>query len=97
MPTAAGAMIRHSALPLAVVGAAIDFLEEPTGNPADFERLYANTGLPYALDETLRETIDLTPFPHAAGIVIKPTLMGSFDRLSGGGRTCGSSCVFGRV
>ena len=65
-----------------VVGEAIDFLEEPTGNPAEFERLYASTGLPYALDETLRETIDLTPFPHAAALIIKPTLMGSFDRLS---------------
>ena len=29
------------------------------------------------MDETLRETIDLTPFPHAAALIIKPTLMGT--------------------
>ena len=60
----------------------IEFLEEPTSSPRDFERLYATTGIPYALDETLRDTYDWKRFPHVAALIIKPTLMGSLDTLN---------------
>ncbi len=65
----------------AIADAPIDYWEEPTACPQDFERLFAATGIPYALDETLRETSDLSLFPHVAALIIKPTLMGSCASL----------------
>jgi len=53
----------------------IEYIEEPTRNPRDLEAWHRATGLPYALDETLREPIDLEEFPHANALVLKPTLM----------------------
>jgi O-succinylbenzoate synthase len=61
----------------AVADCPLEYVEEPCDSPADFERLHAASGLPYALDETLREPVDLADFPHAAALIIKPTLMGS--------------------
>jgi O-succinylbenzoate synthase len=69
----------------AVADCSLEYVEEPCDSPADFERLYAATGIPYALDETLREPFDLADFPHAAALIIKPTLMG-------GPQACHSLC-----
>jgi O-succinylbenzoate synthase len=65
----------------AVKDCPIEYIEEPSDNPDDFERLHSSCGLPYALDETLRERTDLHSFPQAAALVIKPTLMGTQSDL----------------
>jgi len=61
----------------AIAGLDLEFIEEPTACPADFERLWQNHGLPYALDETLREPdFSWALFPHVAAVIIKPSLGG---------------------
>jgi O-succinylbenzoate synthase len=65
----------------AVADERIEFLEEPTASPDEFERLWHATHLPYALDETLRRPLDLSRFPHAAAWVVKPTLLGGPKQL----------------
>jgi O-succinylbenzoate synthase len=72
----------------ALDGASIAFIEEPLKEPHELESWYAESGLPYALDETLRETRSLVSFPNAAALIVKPTLLGgtaSLDRLSEAG------------
>jgi O-succinylbenzoate synthase len=59
----------------------VEYLEEPTQDPSDFERLAQVTSVPYALDETLREPISLGDFPNAAALIIKPTLLGGPEQL----------------
>jgi O-succinylbenzoate synthase len=61
----------------AVTDCSIEYIEEPSEDPADFERLHIQCGLPYALDETIRQRDVLRDFPHAAALVVKPTLIGS--------------------
>ncbi len=57
-------------------GLEIEYIEEPTRNPDDLEAWHRATGIPYALDETLRESTHLDEFPQASTLVLKPTLMG---------------------
>ncbi len=59
----------------------IEYIEEPTANPAWLEEFWQQTTCPYALDETLVETTDLQPFPHSAAFVVKPTLLGGFAEI----------------
>ncbi len=54
----------------------IDYIEEPTSDPLHFENFMDQTGLPYALDETLADTKRIEGFRNAAALVIKPTLLG---------------------
>lgn len=75
----------------------IEYLEEPTGDPDDFERLWHATQMPYALDETLRHATDLGRFPHAATWIIKPTLLGGrvqLERFFDGPTPCVFSAAF---
>lgn len=61
----------------------IAYIEEPSCTPGDFESLHAESGVPYALDETLYETTDnltLRSFPNVAALILKPTLLGA-ERL----------------
>lgn len=63
----------------------IEYIEEPTASPRDLEACYGQGGVPYALDETLREVqdeSDLRSFPNAAAYIIKPTLLGERFDLS---------------
>lgn len=66
---------------IATSGISLEFVEEPIQRPQDLERWTATTRIPYALDETLRETTDLKGFPHAAALIIKPTLQGVGERI----------------
>jgi O-succinylbenzoate synthase len=59
----------------------VDYIEEPTCDPYDLERFWLETCVPYALDETLRETVDLKSFPHAAAFIVKPMLHGGHADL----------------
>jgi O-succinylbenzoate synthase len=54
----------------------IEYVEEPTCQPLDCQRLYEATGLRYALDESLRDGTPLDRLPDAAAYIVKPTLMG---------------------
>ncbi len=74
---------------------AIDYIEEPVADPRDLEAWHQATGLPYALDETFRESPSLDAFPGATALILKPTLM-SLDSLDAalrsGRRLVFSSC-----
>lgn len=59
----------------------IAYVEEPTGCSTEFSRLYEQTGLPFALDETVQQPdYRFAPMPGLAAIVIKPTLVGGLGR-----------------
>lgn len=69
----------------AVANLPIEYIEEPLHSPDDCEAFWGATGLPYALDETLVDAVDLDRFPHVAALVIKPTLLGDpnqYDRFT---------------
>jgi O-succinylbenzoate synthase len=59
----------------------IEYCEEPTDSPLDLETFLAETGMPYALDETIRERTDLDLFPHATALVVKPMIHGNREDL----------------
>lgn len=54
----------------------IEYLEEPTQDSKEFEEISGETGIPYALDETLLEQPSKKDFPNCTALVIKPTLLG---------------------
>lgn len=60
--------------------ACLEFFEEPLHNPSALPALIADSPVPIALDETLREVplSELERFHGAAAAVLKPTLTGSF-------------------
>ena len=85
------------------VAASIDvervaFVEEPTAHVAEFSRLYEQTGLRFALDETVQNPqYRLRPMRGLAAVVIKPTLVGGLARcrqLVTMGRSLGVRTVF---
>ena len=56
--------------------------EEPTMEGSSFSRLYQETGLHYALDESIQEPgFVFRPEPGLAAVVIKPTLVGGIRRI----------------
>lgn len=62
----------------------IDYLEEPLADHTRLREFASLTGLPIALDESL---LDLTPeqlgqFDFVKAVVLKPTLLGGFDRTA---------------
>ncbi|MGI9275560.1 MAG: o-succinylbenzoate synthase [Endozoicomonas sp.] len=60
----------------------ISYIEEPTLDASGFSRLYQETGLHYALDESVQEPgFVLRPEPGLAALVIKPTLVGGIRRI----------------
>lgn len=60
----------------------IEYLEEPLSDAQRLPRLIARSACRIALDETLREIspADLSLFQGAAALVLKPTLIGGFER-----------------
>ncbi|MCH2180379.1 MAG: o-succinylbenzoate synthase [Mariniblastus sp.] len=53
-----------------------EYIEEPLRDPLRMEELFHLTGVSYALDESLVQTDCLDPWPNAAALVCKPTLLG---------------------
>ncbi|MGO0307709.1 o-succinylbenzoate synthase [Endozoicomonas acroporae] len=85
------------------VAASIDvervaYIEEPTADVAEFSQLYQQTGLRFALDETVQHPkYHLHPMQGLAAIVIKPTLVGGLAhcrQLVTTGRSVGVRTVF---
>jgi o-succinylbenzoate synthase len=75
----------------------LDYLEEPLRDSSELETFYAETGCPYALDETLRTAGDLRHYRHAAAFVVKPTLLGDsrdIRRLAAYGKPLVFSAAF---
>ncbi len=60
----------------------IEYIEEPTTDPEEFETFFAECGVPVALDETLIDfSIEaLEKLRGVKAIVLKPTLLGGFQR-----------------
>ena len=66
----------------AIESISIQYIEEPLQSPTELEQLHTETGLPYALDETLTEDLPLDDFPNAVAMVLKPTLLGGRTRIA---------------
>ena len=65
-------------------GVRIDYLEEPLEDPADLPAFAEETGLPVALDETMRSVSLISLEEHAeyaSVVVLKPTILGGFASL----------------
>lgn len=60
---------------------AVAYVEEPLREPERLEAFAAETQCMFALDETLLDDVPLTDYPSAAAFVVKPTLIGSIDRI----------------
>lgn len=77
-----------------VAGLGLEYVEEPLAEPADLPRLWFDTGLPVALDESL---VGMNPsqWPgkgFASAAVLKPTLLGGIVptlRMAAGARSVG--------
>ena len=61
----------------------IEYLEEPTQDPADHTHLIKCTPIPLALDETLTETTwqQLNPQSFRA-VILKPSVLGGFEKTA---------------
>ena len=70
-----------------VAGCDLEYIEEPLRQPELLEDFYAETHVPYALDETLTEPYDVSDFSHASALICKPTLLGGRDRIEQLART----------
>ncbi len=66
---------------LAPVVHRIEFIEEPTGNPSEFPRLWDETGLGFALDETLAQSTPWSVTPGLKALIVKPTRLGGRDQI----------------
>jgi len=60
----------------------VQYIEEPLRDASKLETFHDETGTPYALDETLQEDVSLDEFPHAAALVVKPTILGGRERIT---------------
>ncbi len=77
---------REQALQFArgIEGCHIEYIEEPVSDFTDLEAFIKETNLPVALDETTREIEpgDIANFDYIAAVVLKPTLLGGFERAA---------------
>ena len=64
-------------------GIDIDYLEEPLEDPSELSAFAEETGMPVALDETMRTVslVTLEEHTYADAIVLKPTVLGGFAGL----------------
>ena len=66
---------------LAVKDLDIEYLEEPLQDPTRLDDLTRETGIRYALDETLLEYQSLNDFALPAALIIKPTILGGRAKI----------------
>ena len=64
-----------------VEGLDIEYLEEPLQDPLQLEDFYSQTGIRYALDETLAGETSLDSWPNAAALICKPTILGGREDI----------------
>lgn len=63
--------------------AQLDYIEEPTSSHQDNLQLATHHSINLALDETLQNSqFSYQPHPHIKALILKPTLIGSWQRLS---------------
>ena len=61
----------------------IEYIEEPTQNPADHARLNPSGDVPIALDETLAETdCEQLDKKYYRAVVLKPSVLGGFEKTA---------------
>ena len=81
----------------AVTEVDIEYIEEPLRDFQLLEKLYSQSRVNYALDETLLQHRSLEAWPNAAALICKPTLLGgraSVERLSKTGKPIVFSAAF---
>ena len=63
----------------------IGYIEEPCASSGDLRQFIHSASLAVALDESLLELSlnELSDFSHIAAVVLKPTLLGGFERAAG--------------
>ena len=59
-----------------VEGVDIEYVEEPLQDPDQLEKLFATTGIGYALDESLKGGNSLEKWPNVTALICKPTILG---------------------
>ncbi len=82
-------------------GLKIEYVEEPLMQPSPetLHRLFEDTGIPIALDETLVGLRDIEPYLRMSGIaalILKPTILGGISSvlpLIERGRECGKNII----
>ena len=61
-------------------GIDLEYIEEPLQNPQELEQLFSQTGVRYALDESLSQHADMDAWleacPNAVALICKPTILG---------------------
>ena len=64
-------------------GVTLDYLEEPLEDPSGLPAFAEETGLPVALDETMRSVslVTLDQHTYAEAVILKPTVLGGFAGL----------------
>lgn len=75
----------------------LEYIEEPLRDPHQLEELYSETGLKYALDETLLQENRLDAWPNATALICKPTILGgkeAVERLAATGKPVVFSAAF---
>ncbi len=83
-------------------GVDLEYVEEPLQDGQLLEQLFSKTGAKYALDETLlgvmlTDASCFEPWPNAAALICKPTILGGRDavqRLASGGKPVVFSAAF---
>ena len=78
-------------------GMDVEYIEEPLQNPQQLEQLFSQTGVRYALDETLSQHDEIDSWPNAAALICKPTILGgraAVERLSATGKPITFTAAF---
>jgi len=82
-------------------GIDLEYIEEPLQNPQELEQLFSQTGVRYALDESLSQQTDLDAWlggcPNAAALICKPTILGgrvAVERLATTGKPITFTAAF---
>lgn len=80
-------------------GCEVEYIEEPLNDPARLRDFTKETGLPVAIDETTREIEpdNLPAYAFVAAVVLKPTLLGGFEKAAAFARAAsnlGAKVVF---
>jgi O-succinylbenzoate synthase len=62
----------------------IEYIEEPLADPSRLRELSDRTGLAIGLDESIGDLTPetLTDCPHVRAVILKPTILGGFDRAA---------------
>lgn len=80
-----------------IEGLDLEYIEEPLQEPGRLEELYSQTGVRYALDESILQQTSLDSWPNAVAMICKPTILGgrkAIERLVATGKPVVFSAAF---